>query len=145
MLSYGIEWLAELASRPAWTFSPYGDALRTGEEPLMVSEFGNWGLPRLPDQLPWWFDISFGERGVTKPAGCWSDFMLTVSISIFGNFNEMAEETQRHQFASLKHEIESIRSYQSLQGYVITGVTDVHWEVNGLSICGGMRRCTSVT
>jgi len=125
-------WLAELASRPQWTFSPYGDALRSGDEPLMVSEFGNWGLPRLPDQLPWWFDISFGERGVTRPAGVLERFHAYGMDRIFGNFSEMAEETQRHQFASLKHEIESIRSYQSLQGYVITGITDVHWEVNGL-------------
>jgi len=125
-------WLAELASRPQWTFSPYGDAVRTGDEPLMVSEFGNWGLPRLPDQLPWWFNISFGERGVTRPAGVLERFHAYGFDRIFGSFSEMAEETQRHQFVSLKHEIESIRSYEALQGYVITGVTDVHWEVNGL-------------
>ncbi|HVN17666.1 MAG TPA: hypothetical protein VMU05_02810 [Dongiaceae bacterium] len=126
------QWVAELASRPRWTFSPYGDAVRTGEEPLLVSEFGNWGLPQLPEQLPWWFDISFGERGVTKPAGVLERFHAYGLDKIFGTFNELAEETQRHQFISLKHEIESIRSYESLQGYVITGITDVHWEVNGL-------------
>lgn len=125
-------WLSELASRPTWTFSPYGDAVRTGDEPLMVSEFGNWGLPRLPERLPWWFDISFGDRGVTKPAGVLERFQAYGFDRIFSSFNAMAEETQRHQFASLKHEIESIRSYESLHGYVITGVTDVHWEVNGL-------------
>src|SRR3954452_19397780 len=43
------KWLSELASRPEWTFSPYGDAERTGQEPIMVSEFGNWGLPKLPE------------------------------------------------------------------------------------------------
>jgi hypothetical protein len=126
------KWLAELASRPQWTFSPYGDAVRSGDEPLMVSEFGNWGLPQLPDQLPWWFDISFGERGVTKPAGVLERFHEYGFDKLFANFNELAEETQRHQFISLKYEIESIRSYESLQGYVITGITDVHWEVNGL-------------
>ena len=126
------KWLAELASRPAWTFTPYGDAVRTGKEPLLVSEFGNWGLPKLPDQLPWWFDISFGERGVTKPAGVLARFHDYGFDKIFSSFNDLAEETQRHQFISLKHEIESIRSHESLQGYVITGITDVHWEVNGL-------------
>ncbi len=125
-------WLAELASRPDWTFSPFGDAMRTGEEPLLVSEFGNWGLPRLPDQLPWWFNVSFGERGVTKPAGILDRFHDYGLDKLFDNFNELAEETQRHQFQSLKYEIESIRSHESLQGYVITGITDVHWEVNGL-------------
>jgi len=125
-------WLAELSSRPSWTFSPYGDAVRTGQEPLVVSEFGNWGLPKLPDRLPWWFNVSFGERGVTKPAGVIDRFHDYGFDKLFGSFNELAEETQRHQFISLKHEIESIRSYASLQGYVITGITDVHWEVNGL-------------
>jgi len=52
--------------------------------------------------------------------------------TLFATFNELADETQWHQFASLKHEIESIRMEQSIQGYVITGITDVHWEVNGL-------------
>jgi hypothetical protein len=106
--------------------------VRTGQEPLLVSEFGNWGLPRLPLDLPWWFNISFGERGATKPAGVLERFHSYGFDKIFSSFNELAEETQRHQFISLKYEIESIRSHESLQGYVITGITDVHWEVNGL-------------
>jgi hypothetical protein len=125
-------WLTELAARPEWTFSPYGDAVRSGQEPLLVSEFGNWGLPRLPVDLPWWFNISFGERGATKPAGVLERFHRYGFDKIFSSFNDLAEETQRHQFSSLKYEIESIRSHESLQGYVITGITDVHWEVNGL-------------
>ncbi len=126
------KWLAELAARPAWTFSPYGDAERTGKEPLLVSEFGNWGLPKLPDELPWWFHVNFGDREVTRPAGVLDRFHEFGFDKLFGTFNELAEETQWHQFASLKYEIESIRSYSSIQGYVITGITDVHWEVNGL-------------
>ena len=35
--------------RAPWTFSPHGDATRTGTEPLIVSEFGVWGLPHLAD------------------------------------------------------------------------------------------------
>jgi hypothetical protein len=126
------KWLAELASRPKWTFSPYGDAQRTGTEPLLVSEFGNWGLPKLPEEIPWWFEIAFGERGVTRPAGVVERFRDFGFDKLFEDFNEMAEETQWHQFVSLKYEIESIRACPALQGYVITGVTDVHWEVNGL-------------
>lgn len=126
------KWLKELASRPAWTFSPHGDAERSGQEPLVVSEFGNWGLPKLPRQVPWWFENSFGDRDVTRPKGVLDRFHLFGFDRLFANFNEMAEETQWHQFASLKYEIESIRSYESVQGYVVTGITDVHWEVNGL-------------
>jgi len=126
------QWLSEFASRPAWTFSPFGDAQRTQREPLLVSEFGNWGLPKLPDELPWWFELGFGTREVTRPGGVLERFRAYGLDKLFGSFNQLAEETQWHQFVSLKHEIESIRSYDSLNGYVITGVTDVHWEVNGL-------------
>ena len=125
-------WLNELSLHPAWTFSPHGDAERSGQEPLVVSEFGNWGLPKLPRQLPWWFENSFGEREVTRPKGVLDRFHLYGFDKLFASFNEMAEETQWHQFTSLKYEIESIRSYDSVQGYVVTGITDVHWEVNGL-------------
>jgi hypothetical protein len=126
------KWLNEFAQRPAWTYSPYGDAERTGNEPLLVSEFGNWGLPKLPEELPWWFSVNFGEREVTRPSGVLERFNEYKLDKIFGSFNQFAEQTQWHQFASLKYEIESIRAKSSIQGYVITGITDVHWEVNGV-------------
>ena len=128
------KWLAQLASRPEWTFSPYGDAERTGSEPIMVSEFGNWGLPRLPqdEELPWWFHYSFGGREVTAPSGVFDRFREFKFAPLFRDYNDFAEESQWHQFISLKHEIESIRSYHQIQGYVVTAMTDVHWEVNGL-------------
>ncbi len=59
---------------PNGSYSPYGDAERTGQEPLLVSEFGNWGLPKLPSELPWWFNNSFGEREVTRPEGVLAAF-----------------------------------------------------------------------
>ena len=39
------EFVDELAERAAWLYCPHGDAVITGREPLMCSEFGNWGLP----------------------------------------------------------------------------------------------------
>jgi hypothetical protein len=128
------KWLGELASRPAWTFSPHGDAERTGDEPIIASEFGNWGLPALPfnEELPWWFYYSFGEREVTNPAGVFERFREYGYPTMYRDYNDFAEESQWHQYISLKYEIESVRSRQSIQGYVITAMTDVHWEVNGL-------------
>jgi Glycosyl hydrolases family 2, sugar binding domain/Glycosyl hydrolases family 2/Glycosyl hydrolases family 2, TIM barrel domain len=128
------KWLNEFASRPAWTFSPYGDAERTGNEPLVVSEFGNWGLPKLPEseELPWWFHYSFGGREVTNPAGVFDRFRKFQLGSVFSDYNDFAVESQWHQYISLKYEIESMRAHNSIQGYVVTAMTDVHWEVNGL-------------
>lgn len=126
------KWVDEFAQRPSWTYSPHGDSERTGAEPLLVSEFGNWGLPKLPVALPWWSNVNFGQREITRPSGVIERFKEYKLDTLFTTFNEMAVETQWHQFASLKHEIESIRRQKTIQGYVITGITDVHWEVNGL-------------
>ncbi|HKP12530.1 MAG TPA: hypothetical protein VJZ91_10485, partial [Blastocatellia bacterium] len=101
-------------------------------EPLIVSEFGNWGLPRLPKELPWWFPRDFGGRAVTRPAGVFDRFKEFGFGRLFSDFNALAEESQWHQFISLKHEIEEMRRHNSIQGYVITEFTDINWEVNGL-------------
>jgi beta-galactosidase/beta-glucuronidase len=125
-------WVADFATRPRWSFSPHGDALRTNREPLVVSEFGNWGLPKLPVDLPWWFARDFGGREVTRPAGVHERFGEFQLSTVFRDYDALAEATQWHQFRSLKHEIEEIRRHASLQGYVITEFTDLNWEANGL-------------
>jgi len=125
-------WVADFAARPKWNFSPHGDAAPTGKEPLVLSEFGNWGLPKLPEKLPWWFERGFGDRPVTRPAGVFERFREFQFARLFADYNALAEATQRHQFVSLKHEIEEIRRHASIQGYVITEFTDINWEANGL-------------
>ncbi len=126
------KWTADFASRPKWIFSPFGDAEPTGGEPLIVSEFGNWGLPKPPQEWPWWYGRDFEGREVTRPAGVLDRFQKFRLDHIFSSFDVLAEESQWHQFFSLKHEIEDIRSHSSIQGYVITEFTDINWEVNGL-------------
>lgn len=126
------QWVADFAARPKWNFSPHGDAEPTGKEPLVVSEFGNWGLPLLPRNLPWWFARAFGDREVTRPAGVFDRFKEFRFRTVFPNYDALAIATQWHQFLSLKHEIEEIRRHSSIQGYVITEFTDINWEANGL-------------
>ena len=125
-------WVADFASRPAWAFSGHGDAVRTKQEPLVVSEFGNWGLPELPAELPWWFARDFDGRAITRPAGLFDRFHGRGFDRVFGDYPTLARETQWRQFYSLKHEIESMRRHAPIQGYVITEFTDINWEVNGL-------------
>ena len=132
---YRSEWESrtrDFASRPKWTFSPHGDAEPSGKEPLVLSEFGNWGLPELPTDLPWWFDRDFGGREVTRPAGVWERFKQFQFGRLFTDFNALARATQWHQFDSLKYEIEDLRQHESIRGYVITEFTDINWEANGL-------------
>ena len=128
------KWIAEFSSRPPWLWSKHGDALLSGQEPLIVSEFGNWGLPQLPQELPWWFERGMGESkgDVTSPAGVFQRFHEYGLDRVFRSYPELASATQRHEWEQLRHEIESMRLQNSIQGYVITEFTDVNWEGNGL-------------
>ncbi len=126
------KWVADLASRPDWLWSKHGDAEPTGKEPIVLSEFGNWGLPVLPEELPWWFERDFNGREVTRPAGVFGRFHGFKFDRLFAGFSDLARATERHQWISLKHEIEEIRKHASIQGYTITEFTDLNWECNGL-------------
>ena len=133
------QFVADYAARPAWTFSPHGDAVRTGREPLLVSEFGNWGLPDADTLLesggrePWWFEtgLEWGE-GIVYPHGVQARFRRWGLEAVFGSWRSFITATQLHQYAALKYQIEVMRRYANIVGYVITEFTDVHWECNGL-------------
>jgi hypothetical protein len=124
--------IEDQARRPGWLFSPYGDASPRGDEPLVLSEFGNWGLPRIPDDKPWWFSRNMGGVAMTKPEGVEQRYAEHQYSSLFPGLNDLTDATDWHEYASLKYEIESIRSQNEIQGYVITQFTDINWESNGL-------------
>ena len=132
------------AQRPSWTFSPHGDGHRTGDEPLILSEFGNWGLPEWaamarhwPDgQAPWWLAShawwhTTGNE-ISHPAGLAERFHQFGLERIWPDADAFARATQWHEFQALKVELEAIRRRPSIRGYVITEFTDCYWEANGL-------------
>lgn len=135
------EWdskIAEFAARPQWSYSSYGDAERTGHEPLMLSEFGNWGLPYALDQYvdgqePWWFaigaDWAFGAAEGTDLIG---RFERTGLQDVFGDWDSFVSAVQRVQLIANRYQTSSIRSHPSISGYVVTQLSDVEWEANGL-------------
>lgn len=127
------------AAREGWTFSPFGDAQPRGDEPLVCSEFGIWGLPNPRDLRrggtvdPWWFETgqNWGE-GVAHPRGIEGRYRAAFLDRAFGSFDAFIEATQWYQWMGLKYQIESLRRHAAIQGYVITELTDIYWESNGL-------------
>jgi hypothetical protein len=157
------KWVEIFASDPSWTFAhayegiaawrqftrapwrpverqPSPEVTRLGSEPLVVSEFGNWGLPDVDGlrachggQEPWWFEtgMEWGD-GIVYPHGIEARFRAYHLDRVFPSLSALCAASQRMQFAALKYEIEQMRRQPTLMGYVITEFTDVHWESNGL-------------
>lgn len=131
--------IAEFAGRPDWTFSPHGDAERTGAEPLVLSEFGNWALPHVLDQYeadgsePWWFalgaDWAFGAADGT---GLMDRFRSLGLEDVFGSWPDLVCQLQRAQLVANRYQTTSIRLQDEVRGYVLTQLSDVQWEANGL-------------
>jgi Glycosyl hydrolases family 2, sugar binding domain/Glycosyl hydrolases family 2/Glycosyl hydrolases family 2, TIM barrel domain len=156
------EWTKDYAARPKWTFTPQlngpeerrrflqgqwkadwitpaAENRRRGDEPLIVSEFGNWGLPDVEKLRayyggdPWWFEtgLQHGE-GQVYPQGIDERFDLYRIDRAFPTLKALTDASQDMEFLALKFELEEMRRHASIQGYVITEFTDLHWECNGL-------------
>lgn len=135
------EWdakIADFASRPEWTYSPYGDAVRTGAEPLVLSEFGNWGLPYALDlyedgQEPWWFLLGAEwASGTAEGTELMRRFHTLGLDEVFGSWDSFVTELHRAQSLANRYQTLSIRSHPEIAGYVLTQLSDVLWEANGL-------------
>ena len=160
------DWVQAFAARPAWTFAreyagierwreylrdPWNvpptpaapEVRRRGNEPIVVSEFGNWGLPDVGKLRecyggePWWFEtgIEWGD-GVVYPHAIEQRYRGYHLDKVFPTLSDLTAASQRMQYTALKYQIEQMRRHPSIVGYVITEFTDVHWEANGLlDIC----------
>ncbi len=127
------------AGRAAWTFSPHSDAERRGDEPLICSEFGVWGLPHPREILeadgsePWWFESGHDwNLGAAYPHGIQTRFQDAQLAAIFGDLDGFVSAAQELQYRGLKRQIETLRWERAISGYVITELNDVQWELNGL-------------
>jgi hypothetical protein len=136
------QFLENFSRRANWTYSHHGDAQRTGQEALILSEFGNWGLPSiealrtptgdLPDWFklgPWWSGWE-GEPG--WPKDTLERFEQLGLGAIWKDYEAFAQASQWHQYQAMKYEIEVMRRQPALAGYVITELSDIYWESNGL-------------
>lgn len=132
------DWVAGFAGRPDWAWSADFARERRADLPLLVSEFGNWGLPD-PDTIreqgrePWWFETGFDwGGGIVYPHGVEHRYEACGLADLFPSYGEFARQSQAHMARSLHYEISSMRLHDAIAGYVVTEFTDVHWECNGL-------------
>jgi Glycosyl hydrolases family 2, sugar binding domain/Glycosyl hydrolases family 2, TIM barrel domain/Glycosyl hydrolases family 2 len=121
------------------TYSPHGDASRRGDEPMVVSEFGNWGLPDPVGLLddggvePWWFDTGQDwAGGVVHPHDIERRARRWKLDEVFEELPSLFEASQEHQFESIQYEVEQMRLHPEIAGFVVTEFTDLYWECNGL-------------
>ena len=128
-------WVAEFAARPAWSF--FSKDQRRGHEPLILSEFGNWGLPflsRLREYYggdPDWFRLGDTQQ-CTMPLEAEDRFWEYGLNKVFESPKQLYSSFQDLQGQALRFQIEEIRKHPEIKGYVITEFTDVYWEANGL-------------
>jgi hypothetical protein len=129
------EWVQAFAGREAGTYTGYGDSESRQNEPLLISEFGNWGLPRV-DRIfeaeggePYWFRTG---DGAVRPNRVLERFEKQGLGRVYADYNALSDASQEQQWLSLKWEIEEMRRRPQVAGYVITEFTDVNWECNGL-------------
>ncbi len=161
--SHWRAWVNSFAKRPAWSYAhvtqssedirkfmmnpwddkraltPAPEVRRKGDEPLLVSEFGNWGLPEVSKLRahyngdPWWFETGYNHgSGEVYPHGIDNRFEEYHLRRAFPSLDALSRASQNVQLNAMKFEIEQMRLHDSIKGYVITEFTDVHWECNGL-------------
>ncbi|MFL6239458.1 MAG: glycoside hydrolase family 2 protein [Actinomycetes bacterium] len=91
------------------------------QRPLYVTEFGDWGLPTMPETpaAPFWDPREIYAAGLAA----------TLWPASIGRF---VRETQRYQGLSDRLQIEVFRRHDHVGGYCVTELTDVPHELNGL-------------
>jgi hypothetical protein len=91
------------------------------DRPLIVSEYGDWGLPEMPEfaEPPFW-----DTRAV---------YAAALAGTLWpGTLARFVRETQRYQGLSDRLQGEVFRRHDHIAGYVVTELTDVPFELNGL-------------
>ncbi|MFP9060682.1 glycoside hydrolase family 2 protein [Natrialbaceae archaeon A-chndr2] len=128
-----IEWM----SSTPW--ENYAATVTDPEDaPLIVSEFGTWGMCDLPaieeyyGETPPWFDYDFFDDPIKRPAGVYDRFEETTLPAVFDDWSSLAETWQHREFRSNKDIIEQMRLHDGVAGYVMTEFTDIEWEFNGV-------------
>ncbi|MDS0295635.1 glycoside hydrolase family 2 protein [Halogeometricum luteum] len=133
--------LDHIVENPAENYGGYedhgGDGPAPDGAPLLVSEFGTWGLPSV-DALeshyggePHWYHHDF-LSGLKSPAGVRDRFEASHLSDTFDSLDDVADAWQRRELLSVAESIADMRLHEGVAGYAVTELTDIEWEFNGL-------------
>lgn len=108
------------------------------DAPIVLSELGTWGLCDVPALRahyggePPWFAHDFLTEELKRPAGLDERFAASDLPEAFGDYAALADAWQRREYVSVKHILEEVRTREDVAGYVLTELSDIEWEFNGL-------------
>jgi len=96
------------------------------ELPMIVSEFGVWSLS---DPTLWvgeW--MNYSVLGIKKIR----DFMQEIPSKYDQSASDFFKQVQWQGYYALKHQIEQMRLHDAISGFVLTELSDIAWEANGI-------------
>jgi hypothetical protein len=114
-------WYGRLHRDVLESFERRAQRSRELERPQLVTEYGDWGLPELPqhEEPPFW-----DPRGV---------YANGLALAVWPHdLDRFVRETQRYQGLCDRLQTELFRRHDHLSGYCLTELTDVPHELNGL-------------
>jgi len=103
----------------------------------VVSEFGAWGLPNVTalwdhyDGEPHWFTHDY-LPAMKRPGDVLGEFEASHAADVFDDHEDLATVWQRRVFQSIETVIADVRAHEGVAGYVITELTDIEWESDGV-------------
>jgi hypothetical protein len=114
-------WYGRLSARYLAELRRKATRWARAKRPLLISEFGDWGLPDLGrgEGQPFW-EYGPGLRALIE------------SVPWPGSAAEFVAGTQRYQGLADRFQIELIRQIPGVAGWCLTELTDVPMEFNGL-------------
>jgi hypothetical protein len=116
-----VHWYGRLDQRYLDTLEDRLQKLSTCNQPFLVNEFGDWGLPELNPREGspfWWYGKHYEDELGSTP---WP-----------GTADEFATATQRYMGMADRLQIELWRRHSFVGGWCLTELTDVPWEFNGV-------------
>ncbi|MFP4371658.1 MAG: glycoside hydrolase family 2 protein [Halanaerobium sp.] len=135
------EWSQDLDSLLSSPSENFVEGYEADQEPIIMSEFGMWGLPDYSSlisqykELPEWFNGSavIFDEDFKIPKTLEINFDKYRLGKIFRDYDQLAAASQKREFVGVKYQIEEMRKRKDkgLGGYVVTELTDIEWETNG--------------